>query len=158
MRDNLIPGLSVAALLLFLNVTIYGQTMEQITKDKILAKDKEWQEKYDKYAPAADMISALKSKLGDDLKITVYLGLWCPDSRNNVPPFLKIMDLLGTGAAVQYFDVPRKASRDVKYYVEDLKVERVPTFIFYREGKEIGRIVERPKTGMIEDFMEIMFK
>jgi len=38
-----------------------------------------------------------------------------------------------------------------------LKVERVPTFIFFRDGREIGRIVENPKTGMVEDFMEILF-
>jgi len=34
----------------------------------------------------------------------------------------------------------------------------VPTFIFYRGGGEIGRIVENPKAGMIEDFMEIVFR
>ena len=114
--------------------------------------------KYDKYEPAADMIDLLKAKLGADLKIDVYLGLWCPDSRNNVPPFIKILDQAGSNATVRYFGVPRKVSKDVKYYVEDMKVERVPTFIFYRDGNEIGRIIENPKTGMLEDTMDIVLK
>jgi hypothetical protein len=53
--------------------------------------------------------------------------------------------------------VKRKPSKKVKYFVEELKVERVPTFIFYRDGKEIGRIIENPKTSLIEDFLEIVF-
>jgi len=41
--------------------------------------------------------------------------------------------------------------------VEELKVERVPTFIFYRAGTEIGRIVENPTRGILEDFLAIVF-
>jgi hypothetical protein len=66
-----------------------------IPKDKILATQG-WQDKYDKYDPPADVVDALKTKIGADMKIDVYLGLWCPDSRNHVPPFLKILDRLGT--------------------------------------------------------------
>jgi hypothetical protein len=35
-------------------------------------------------------------------------------------------------------------------------VEKVPTFIFYRSDREIGRIVENPKTGLLEDTIEIL--
>ncbi len=132
--------------------------IEEVTKDKILSTGREWMEKYEHYEPPADMVEALKTKLGSGVKIDVYLGLWCPDSRNNVPLFLKIMDRVAAAVPVRYFDVPRKASKDIRYFVDDLKIERVPTFVFYRDGTEIGRIVENPKTGMIEDIMEIMFQ
>ena len=131
--------------------------MEETTKEKILAASPEWQEKYDGFEVGTDIVEALKAKTGGNMKIDVYLGLWCSDSRNNVPPFIKIMDRLGTGAAVRYFSVPRKANNEVKYFIESLKVERVPTFIFYRDGKEIGRIVENPKPSLIEEFMDIVF-
>ena len=131
---------------------------EDITREKILEAGKEWQEKHSQYQPEADLIAALKAKLSAGTRIDVYLGLWCPDSRNNVPPFIKILDLLDAPLTVRYFSVGRKASRDIQYYVEDLQVERVPTFIFFKGGQEIGRIVENPKAGMLEDFMEIVFK
>ncbi len=134
------------------------QGPEELSKDKILATGKVWQDKYDNFQPPADMLEALKAKFVGDMRIDVYLGLWCPDSRNNVPLFLKLLDRLGTSVPVRYFGVPRKASRDVKYYVEEFKVERVPSFIFYRDGKEIGRIVENPKAGMVEDVFDIVFK
>ena len=150
-------SVAVAALLVSL-LAIGGFAAEEVTRDKILSTGKEWQEKYDQYQPEADMVEALKAKLTADTKIDVYLGLWCSDSRNNVPPFIKILDRLGSAVPVRYLDVPRKAGKEVKYFVEELRVERVPTFILDRGGKEIGRIVENPKLGLLEDLMEIVFK
>ncbi len=134
------------------------QGPEEVTKEKILAAGQAWQDKYDNFQPPADVVESLKAKFGADLRIDVYLGLWCPDSRNNVPLFLKLLDRLGTSVPVKYYNVPRKASRDVKYYVEEIKVEKVPSFIFYQDGKEIGRIIENPKIGMVEDTFDILFK
>ncbi len=140
-------------------VAVFGrQSAEEITKDKILGNGQEWKDKYDKYDPPADILSALKSKVDEHMKIDVYLGLWCPDSRNNVPVFLKIMDGLGVEILIRYLAVPRKANRTDKYYVESMDVEKVPTFIFYRDGKEIGRIKENPKTSMIDDMLDIVYK
>jgi hypothetical protein len=158
MKRILFWAVAAGAALLFPLVSAGAQTAEEITKEKILAAGQGWQEKHDKYEPEADIMDALKAKIGSGLRIDVYLGLWCPDSRNNVPPFIKILDRLGTAVPVRYFSLPRKANKDIKYYVEELKVERVPTFIFYRDAKEIGRIIENPKTGLIQDFMEIVFK
>ncbi len=158
MRVTFLTAAVAGASFLFPLMPVLGQTALEITKEKILAAGHEWQEKYDQYDPPADMIEALKTKLGGDVRIDVYLGLWCPDSRDNVPPFIKIMDRVGNVVPVRYFDVPKKANKEVPYFAEEFKVQRVPTFIFYQGGKEIGRIVETPKTGVIEDMMEIFFR
>lgn len=157
MKSGLSTLASAAAVLLFPLFPAGGQAAEEITKEKILAAGQEWQQKYDQYQPAPDMLEAVKSKLGAGLRVDVYLGLWCPDSLNNLPPFIKIVDRLGPGVTVRYFALPRKADKAIQYFVEEQKVERVPTFIFYRGGKEIGRITENPKAGMLEDFMDIVF-
>jgi hypothetical protein len=132
--------------------------MEKIDKNKILATGQEWKDNYMNYRVDESFLETLKTKIGDNLKIDVYLGTWCSDSLNNVPKFIKIIDTVGEdNIPVNYYNVERKPSKDVKYFVEDLKVERVPTFIFYRDGKEIGRIVENPKNSLLEDFLEIIF-
>lgn len=156
-RTLFLIGVVVAAAFLVPILSVGRQKADEVNRDAIFANP-QWQEKYDKYETKGDMIDALKPKLGSDMRIDVYLGLWCPDSRNNVPPFIKILDVAGSNVPVRYFGVPRKASRDVKYYVEEMQVERVPTFIFYRSGKEIGRIIENPKTGMLEDMLDIVMK
>ncbi len=127
----------------------------EIRREKVLS-DPEWQQKYDSYAPDSEKISILKSRLREDLRIDVYLGLWCPDSRNNVPPFLKIIDAAGVRVPVRFFSVPRKPVKTIKYYVDAFQVERIPTFIFYQKDKEIGRIVENPKASLEEDALAIL--
>jgi len=157
MKRSSYIGTALGVLLLFPLLLAGMQPAEELTRDKVLATQG-WQQKYDAYEPAAEMIDALKTKLRPNTRIDVYLGLWCPDSRNNVPLFIKILDRLGANMPVRYFDSPRKASRDVRYYVEEMKVEKVPTFIVYRNGQEIGRIIENPKVGMLEDLLDILFK
>jgi|GEM_PF-542046 len=143
----------------FTTSTIIGLAAEKIEKDKIL-KDEEWKKVYDEFTTDDSLIEALASKSGENLKIDVYLAFWCGDSKRNVPPFLKIIEQinkLNNNLTVNYYTVKRKPTRETKYFVEDLKVERVPTFIFYRDQKEIGRIIENPKNSLIEDFLEIIF-
>jgi len=146
-------GISLA---IFLSMQLPG--IEKIDKDKILATSQEWKDNYLNYRVDNSFLETLKAKIGENLKIDVYLGTWCPDSLNNVPKFIKIIDAAAAdNLPVNYYNVERKPSKEVKYFVEELKVERVPTFIFYRDGKEIGRIVENPKNSLLEDFLEIIF-
>ncbi len=156
-KKNLIMiGVIGISMVFFLSLLLTA--MEKIDKNKILATGQEWKDNYMNYRVDDTLLETLKTKIGENLKIDVYLGTWCSDSLNNVPKFIKIIDTVGEdNIPVNYYNVERKPSRDVKYYVEDLKVERVPTFIFYRDGKEIGRIIENPKNSLAEDFLEIIF-
>jgi len=121
-----------------------------------LAAGPQWQENYDKFKPGSERIEALRSKLGKGLKIEVYLGLWCPDSQNHVPAFVKILDQVGGPVPVRYFSVWKKPSPQIRYYADKARVERIPTFIFFRDEREIGRIVENPKIGLCEDMIAIL--
>ncbi len=150
-------SLAIAFLLLPL-IAVAEVPVKEIGRDQVLSASPDWQHNYDKFQPESDFIAALKAQLGNGLKIDIYLGLWCPDSRNNVPPFLKILDQIGTGMRARFFGVQRKASSNIRFYVDKVQVERVPTFIFYRGDKEIGRIVENPKAGLCEDMIEILSK
>jgi thioredoxin 1 len=129
---------------------------KEISKDQILAEDPKWQENYDKYSLPPEQIRDLKDKLPNDLRIDLYLGLWCSDSRNNVPPFLKILDSAEIAVPIRYISVHRKPAPTIRFFADKDRVERVPTFIFYKKDKEIGRIVENPKKSLIEDMLEIL--
>lgn len=131
---------------------------EKIDRDKILDHDREWQVVYDEYRVDFSYLDTLKAKVGDDLVINVYLGLWCKDSKENVPKFIKVLDIVRPESiTVNYYTVERKANAGVKYFVEEFKVERVPTFIFYRRDQELGRIVEHPRKDMLEEILDIVF-
>jgi len=155
-KKNFIICIIGINLVIFLSPLLTG--MEKMDKAQILKTGPEWGTNYVRYRVDESFLDTLKAKIGDNLKIDVYLGTWCPDSLNNVPKFMKIIDTVrNPNVTVNFYNVKRKAGKDVKYYVKDFKVERVPTFIFYRDGKEIGRIVENPQKSLVEDFLEIIF-
>jgi hypothetical protein len=149
-------GVVLAAVGIFLLIS--SAAPEKIGREKILATGKEWQEGYDAFKAEPELLEVLGTRADDQTRIDVYLGLWCSDSRRNVPPFIRIMDELKAAARVNYYTVERKPAGDVKYFVEDLQVERVPTFIVYRGDREIGRIVENPKVTMLDDLIQILLE
>lgn len=131
---------------------------EKTNREAILGVEPEWQENYTSYMYNYQYLDVLKSKIGQDLRIDIYLGFWCSDSKLQVPHFIRILDdLSDEKITVNYYTVERKPNKEVKYFVEDTKVEKVPTFIFYRGDKEIGRIIENPQKSLIEDFLSIVF-
>ena len=143
--------------ILVLMLSLSLPAVEKIDRDQILSHGEDWQKNYDDYEIDEVVIKEIKSALGEDLKIDVYLGLWCSDSVNNVPKFIKIIDAVGPEKLnINYFTVERSDKQGTPYFVPELKVERVPTFIFYRHGEEIGRIIENPEKSMIQDFLALL--
>lgn len=135
---------------------VFGTAWAQKPVDKAgLLQDPEWKKIYDDYVPAADAIVRLRDKAAG-LKADVYFAFWCSDSLNHVPVFLKILDAAAPpGFSVVFYEVERKTDPEQKYYVEEMLVEKVPTFIFYAVGGELGRIVENPANSILEDMLLI---
>jgi thioredoxin 1 len=131
--------------------------VNEITRQKVLSAEG-WQASYDVYSVDPAKIEILKSKMDAHLRVDIYFGLWCPDSQRNVPAFLKMLDLAGVTVPVHLYSAQRKPVASIKYYSDQYRVEKVPTFIFYRNNVEIGRIIENPSASMLEDTTAIISK
>ena len=84
------------------------------------------------------------------------MGSWCSDSRQWVPDFFKIMDFIHYPSdSVKIICVNRKL-QGRKDEADSLNIEKVPTFIFYRNNKELGRIIEEPKVSLEKDMIGIL--
>jgi hypothetical protein len=145
-------------LLTMILITVSGSLWGQkaVNKADIMLVP-EWKQIYDAYIPDAALIENLKNK-APELKADVYFGYWCDDSKKNVPVFLKILDTLNVPEfKVNFYEVEKKLTADQKYYVEDMMVEKVPTFIFYVNDFEMGRIVENPRNTILQDIMLMVF-
>ncbi|MHA7058635.1 thioredoxin domain-containing protein [Aquimarina sp. M1] len=114
---------------------------------------------YESYTPNEKVVHSIKTSL-QEYTIIMFMGTWCGDSKKEVPSFYKVLNASGfpinrlTTIAVQ---------ADRKYYKqstggehEGLNIHRVPTFIFYKNGKEVNRIVESPKKTIEEDISDIL--
>jgi len=122
----------------------------------------EFKEMYDPiyaaYIPDAETMIELKKMVKNE-KIKIVFGSWCGDSKVNVPNFLKVLDNLKfkeKNLQIIAVDGQKKAENGI---IDGLEIQHVPTFIIYdNKGKELGRIVENPKTTLEGDLLEIYKK
>ena len=113
---------------------------------------------YSEYQPDPSVMDDLKGISKEGLKITIVLGTWCPDSRREVPRFMRIMELWGFSASdIRFIGVDINKIAPLGDYPL-LGIERVPTFIFYRNNVETGRIIEVPVTSLEQDTRDILKK
>jgi len=107
--------------------------------------------------------SSITSAIASELKtyqITLFMGTWCGDSRQEVPKLYKVLETCDfpmnqlTVVAVSRQRSMYKQSPD--HEEKGLNIHRVPTIIFYKNGKEVNRIVEHPINTFEEDIQNII--
>lgn len=110
---------------------------------------------YFHYEPDIEILDKIKGNL-DSLDITIVLATWCHDSREQVPRFLHVLDSLNfEQGKLTMIAVDRQKTTE-KSDISELDIQRVPTFIFYRNENEIGRIIETPHKTLEWDFLRIL--
>lgn len=111
--------------------------------------------RYAEYNTDEEVIEKLKPVI-NDYTIKGFMGTWCGDSKRNVPRFYKILE--ETGFDQEYFELITvgRNKKTPDNLQEGFDLIRVPTFIFMKDGKEVGRFVERPRETMEKDILKIV--
>ncbi|NER18703.1 thioredoxin family protein [Spongiivirga citrea] len=129
---------------------------EGLTKEPYLP----WfNQQYYNYELNQSAVKTIKKNL-NDYKVQIFMGTWCGDSKRQVPRFYKILEaakydmtkLEVVGVSNAKEDYKKSPTGEEK----GLNIKRVPTFILYKKGKEIGRIIERPTVSLEEDMLAII--
>lgn len=121
---------------------------------------KEWfQKNYTEYAPKESISKKCKTKV-KGVEVLAFMGTWCGDSRREIPKFYKVMEAIGMKESqlqlVNLYREDEQYKQGPNREEKGLNIHRVPTFIFYKEGKEIGRIVESPIATLETDVAQIL--
>ena len=165
----------ITLIALFIYTSSFSQTLNQEVKDdngstKLLGLiDKngltktpynDWFTKnYDNYKVNEALVNSYKDSL-NSYTIKAFLGTWCGDSKREVPRFYKVLETVN-------FDMNNLKVFALDNTKENYKkgpngeehgynIHRVPTFIFYKNGKEVNRIVEYPKETLERDIENIV--
>lgn len=118
-----------------------------------------FEQNYEAYLVNTRLVKTYKNQI-EDYKVKVFLGTWCGDSKREVPRFYKVLesvkfpkDQLEVIAVDRTADAYKQSPTGEE---KGLNIHRVPTFIFYKDGKEVNRIVESPKTTFELDIKAIL--
>ena len=111
-------------------------------------------ESYDAYSFDEKTIKKLK-KYKDDIKIKVFMSVWCHDSHREVPQLYKILEAIDfdeQNLEVIALNRVKKAPGNPQVGYD---IIRTPTLIFYKNNQEIARYVEKPRSSLEKDLLKI---
>jgi hypothetical protein len=80
--------------------------------------------------------------------VEVVYGPWCSDSAREVPRFIALLSALKDDAPETRWVAVDRDKREPVSEVRRLGIERVPTFVVSRGGRELGRIVETAEPSL----------
>ncbi|MEO8231499.1 MAG: thioredoxin family protein [Ignavibacteriota bacterium] len=114
-----------------------------------------WTSEYESYQPDVGTLDSLEGKL-DDVKIKIVFRSTCSDSREQLPRLFKILKELNYNLnSITLIGVNRE-KKGLSNEADGLDIQLVPTIIFYKDGTEIGRIVESPYESLEKDLLKII--
>ena len=153
-----IRGLA-AALVLFIVTPLslavtadrYRYPIGDISQAELLASHEVFKRNYDAYE-----VPAVINELPADLEVKILFGTWCHDSEREVPRMLKLLAASGVkeeNISLISLDI-RKEEPEGR--AKALEVRFTPTFVFFSEGAELGRIIERPVVDLTHDLTALV--
>lgn len=157
----------IAALCCGLNLPAQTKTADRIlygviTTDSLLQSPyNSWYKKYQAdYTVNKTVRESFQNISLKGIKIEAWFGSWCGDSKRELPRFTKVLDdikfdrnnlrIIATGAGDSLYKQSPEGEEKGK------GIFRVPVFIVYRNGTEIGRINEYPAETIERDLLAIL--
>ncbi len=110
---------------------------------------------YSQYTPDAATVKQIKKHL-KGIQVKAFMGTWCGDSKRETPHFYKIMDEAGFNYKNLTMITVNRSKETPDHLETGKNINHVPTFIFYKKGKEIGRFVEYPRETLEKDILKII--
>lgn len=151
----------------FLTCSLWAQEKETISQnrqDHVGIKTKKdfkaephvkwFDESYDAYTFDKKTIKKLK-KHRNDIKIKVFMSVWCHDSHREVPQLYKILEAIDFDEQNLEIIALNRAKKAPGNPQEGYDIIRTPTLIFLKNDQEIARYVEKPRSTLEKDLLKI---
>ncbi len=161
-------NLAFIIILYLLQVSVSAQTKETITQnrtDQVGIKTKKdflqqpynlwFNPTFENYTFDKRTVKKIKKHI-KDIKIKVFMSVWCHDSQREVPHLYKILEAISFHKENLEIIALNRAKKTPDNLQEGYHISRTPTLIFYKKGKEIGRYVEFPKETLEKDILKIV--
>jgi hypothetical protein len=136
-----------------------GEFVGAVTIEQLRASFDWFKRGYEGYAPRPEAVGTLR-RAGSDVTLEVFFGVWCGDSRRQVPKLIRTLDSAAVSPArvrlIGLSDTRGEYKRSPGGAERTRLIHRTPTVVVLKDGVEIGRIVETPEESVEVDLARIV--
>jgi tetratricopeptide (TPR) repeat protein len=112
------------------------------------------------YNPNTEVIDQIRKLKLNKFTFKIFFGTWCGDSQRELPRMSRLLNELSIPAKnIQWVALDDSSTfykQSPQHEEKELNIFRVPTFIVYEKGTEIGRVVEFPVETLERDLLKIL--
>ena len=110
---------------------------------------------YDSYSLDAKTVKTLKKGF-KNITIKAFMATWCRDSKKAAPQLIKLLEETGFDFTNLEMITVSRSKQTPDHLEKDFDLKTVPTILFYKDGKEIGRYLEYPRETLEKDILKIV--
>jgi|LNFM01.1.fsa_nt_gb hypothetical protein len=125
----------------------------EVTGAQVLEADDRWRGAYGSAATTPEGARALAA-VPTGAHLDVVFGMWCGDSVREVTKFLRYVERGSQPFSYRLIAVDR--AKHAEGFTEGRDIRFVPTFIVMRDGREVGRVIESPRTELGADLASLL--
>tara|TARA_B100000900_G_scaffold262190_1_gene223444 strand:+ start:180 stop:614 length:435 start_codon:yes stop_codon:yes gene_type:complete len=129
----------------------YLYPVGDISQAELLERHDAFRRNYENYEVLTEI-----DGLPTDLEVKILFGTWCHDSEREVPRMLKLLAASGVKEKNVSLISLDFRKQEPGGRAKALRVRFTPTFVFFSDGKELGRIVEQPHKSLETDLAAIV--
>ena len=122
---------------------------------KALPHSKWFYESYNAYTLDSKVVKKLQNHK-EGITIKVFMNVWCHDSHREVPQLYKLLEAIDFDERNLEMIALNRVKKAPGNPQQGYNIKRTPTLIFFKNGKEIGRYVEKPRKSLEKDMLKIM--
>lgn len=128
-----------------------------ISSEEILENDRIYNIYKNRYQPDEDAVGYLSS-FNDSVKVKVFWGSWCKESKKYIPGLMKTLELAGNPKiSIQYIGIDAQKEIPQEFLIK-FDIKYIPTVVVLKGNVELGRIEEEPLQSIETDFVQILQK
>ncbi|MBV2130503.1 TlpA family protein disulfide reductase [Arsukibacterium indicum] len=131
-------------------------TIGSISGEALLAQYPGFAAEYASYQPSAGALAQMQQLTG--LQLLVLFGSWCHDSEREVPRLLKLVQQSGVALNTLQLETVNQQKQHPQQLHSQYNLRYTPTIIVLDNGRELGRIIEKPAKSLADDLAEIAAK